>query len=290
MDKNCFIENNLLVGLTKAGFLAMKLDMNKAYDKVEWKFLRKVMEKLGFAEKWISIVMKCIKSVRFSVLVNGTPHEEFRPKKSIRQGDPLSPYLFLLCAEGLSTMLNMEESLNNFKGLKINRYCPSLTHLFFADDNIIFCRAEEQDCETIKKILEDYAKASGQTMKLNKSSFMVSKNVNLPKADHLSRILGIAKADELGEYLGMPSQTGRNKSRVFKKIKDKVWKALQSWKGKLFSAGGKEILLKSIAQAIPVYTMSCFKLPTSICEEINRACANFWWGDYKGSRKAHWIS
>lgn len=106
--------------------------------------------------------------------------------------------------------------------------------------------------------------------------------------DKLRTILGIEATKSL--YLGMPSQNGRNKSVVFMRIKDRIWKVLQGWKEKLFSAGGKEVLIKAIAQAIPTYTISCFKLPNNMCNELNKVCAKFWWGSTILKNKAHWLS
>ncbi|MDV3194105.1 MAG: reverse transcriptase domain-containing protein, partial [Sweet potato little leaf phytoplasma] len=94
-------------------------------------FIRRIMEKMGFENPWVDKVMACIESVSYSVLINGTPQETFTPKRGIRQGDPISPYIFLFCAEGLTSLLNKEERLDHFRGLRINNHCPSLSHLFF---------------------------------------------------------------------------------------------------------------------------------------------------------------
>ena len=89
----------------KQGDCAIKLDMAKAYDRVEWRYLECIMRAMGFPEVWISLVMKCVTSVTFSVRVNGVFSDEFKPSRGLRQGDPISPYLFLICSEGLSCML-----------------------------------------------------------------------------------------------------------------------------------------------------------------------------------------
>jgi hypothetical protein len=134
----------------KQGFMALKLDMSKAYDKVEWNFLEAIMRKMGFLDQWIQLFMKCVRTVTYSILINGQPHGHIHPSRGIRQGDPLSPYLFLLCAEGLSHLLNKAEHERHITGLAIARGGPKINHLFFADDSVLFCKASAKSGERSK--------------------------------------------------------------------------------------------------------------------------------------------
>jgi hypothetical protein len=108
----------------KSGACAVKLDMAKAYDRVEWQYLRAIMLQLGFSESWTALIMKCVESVTFSVRVNGHFSETFKPSRGIRQGDPISPYLFLLCAEGLSSMLKHTGPQFLAKGVRVGVHAP----------------------------------------------------------------------------------------------------------------------------------------------------------------------
>lgn len=200
--------NNIRKG--KAGYVAIKLDMSKAYDRVEWAFIEEIMKKMNFSGEWIRKIMACISSVSYAILINGSSHGSFKSSKGLRQGDLLSPYLFLLCAEGFSALLKRVESKLNLSGFQINKHCPTLTHLFLANDSLIFTKAREKDLLTLKKVLEGYEKTLGQTINLEKSSFMTSKNVGNETARVSERILGIRRTKSLGQYR-MPSHIGRNK-------------------------------------------------------------------------------
>ena len=143
--------------------MALKLDMSKAYDLVEWEFLKKIMNHLGVDERLVKIIMSCLSSVSYSVLLDGQPVGNIKPSRGLRQGDPLSPYLFLLCALGLQSLIQKAEVNKEIKGVYICRNGPRVSHLFFVDDNVLFCRATKAECQRIL-ILAVYQKCLGQKL------------------------------------------------------------------------------------------------------------------------------
>ena len=145
----------------KTGFMALKLDMSKAYDRVKWDFLDKIMERLDFDGKWRNLVGCCIRSVSFSIMVNGEPRGFFHPSRGLCQGDPLSPYLFLLCAKGFHSLIQQAVDNGEICGVSLCKEGPKITHLFFVDDSMLFCRANDIDCQTVMNILTKYEDASG---------------------------------------------------------------------------------------------------------------------------------
>ncbi|XP_065637926.1 uncharacterized protein LOC136071035 [Quercus suber] len=158
------------------GFMAMKLDMSKAYDRVEWVFLEQILLKLGFQEAWVDLIMECITTVSYSILVNGEPKGMITPSRGLRQGDPLSPYLFLFCAEGLNALLCDAVVRGDIHGFSICRNGPKLTYLFFADDCLIFCRSTLEECHKIQELLGYYEVALGQIINKEKTTLLFSKN------------------------------------------------------------------------------------------------------------------
>lgn len=131
----------------ETGACALKLDMAKAYDRVEWVYLKSIMLKLGFSGSLVNLIMKCVESVQFSIRVNGHFSELFSPTRGIRQGDPISPYLLLLCAEGLSSLLKFSGPNYLAKGIRVGVHAPWVSHLLFADDCLLLHKQAQELAE-----------------------------------------------------------------------------------------------------------------------------------------------
>lgn len=151
----------------KKGSMAIKIDMSKAYNQVEWEFLEQMMGKIGFNRSWIRLIMHCISTVSYSIVLNGEVGKTFWPMRGLRQGDPLSPFLFLISSEGLSTLLRLAREEGSLRGIKACRRSPQITHLLFADDCILFGEASEEG--TI--VLFAYSSES-KNQKINKRGSM----------------------------------------------------------------------------------------------------------------------
>lgn len=145
----------------KNGLTAIKLDMSKVFDKVEWPCLERIMRKFSFYDCWISLMMMCVTTVTYSVLLNSEPKGMIRPTRRIWQGDPISTYLFLLCVNGLSTMLKKEELNGHIKGVLVCHGAPPISHLLFVDDNLIFCKANMSECNIVWRVFRNYEVALG---------------------------------------------------------------------------------------------------------------------------------
>ncbi|KAF5471695.1 hypothetical protein F2P56_008468 [Juglans regia] len=156
--------------------MALKLDMSNAYDGIQWSFLRAVLYKLGFCRQWVELVMQCIETVSYEILVNDIPQESFHPTRGIRQGDPLSPYLFILCAKALSNLINQAEANGLIHGVPIAKGQLRISHLLFACDNLLFCKTNAIEWSKLFSLLRVYELASGQRLNLEKTSIMFSKN------------------------------------------------------------------------------------------------------------------
>lgn len=162
----------------KRAYMALKLDVSKAYDKIEWCFLEKVLIKLGFPQGVVNLILLCISMVFYSFLLNGSQFSSLIPNRGIRQGDSLSPYLFICCEEAFIQMVEKAVGSGHVKGIKVAPTTPIISNLCFAYDTSLFSQANIQQALVVRAILDKYAEASGQIINLEKSTVVFSPNIN----------------------------------------------------------------------------------------------------------------
>jgi hypothetical protein len=260
----------------KSETCAVKLDMTKAYDRVEWEYLRLIMTQMGFNDRWANLIMKCVELVKLSIKINGHISESFSPTWGIRQGDPLSPYLFLICAEGLSCLLKYSGPQFLSKGIRVGIHAPWISHLLFADVCLIFTQESDRGAARLKDLLHIYHDGSGQMVNMLKSAIFFSANCDISVKNSVKQTMGIDN-ETLGEkYLGLPTAVGRSTKEAFEPSPGKIWGLMGGRSEKLLSCAARETLIKSIAHAIPIYSMTCFLLAPDTCKKITSTVSNYW--------------
>ncbi|CAL9001349.1 unnamed protein product, partial [Prunus brigantina] len=274
-------------GKTGKKKLILKLDMAKAYDRVEWQFLEQMLRVMGFPIRFVQLIMGCVTTVSYSLLIQGQPFGKIIPSRGLRQGDPISPYLFLIVVEAFSALLQQAERDSRLHGVSIAPSAPPINHLFFADDSLLFCNAGTPEALELKRIFGVYEAASGQKVNFGKSALCFSPSTPRVLQDDIRQLLNVALVPCHERYLGLPTIVGKDKKKLFRTVKDRVWAKVNGWQGKLLSKAGKEVLIKSVCQAIPSYSMSVFRLPVGLCREIESIIAKFWWSKNDG-RGIHW--
>ena len=198
-------------------------------------------------------------------------------------------FLFLLCTDCFHGLIQQAIRVGELKGISISWNGPQLTHLLFVDDSLLFYRATIEVCRKIMKILEIYEEGLGQKVYKNKTTIFFSKSTPEGTKVEIKEALGLQEIVHYDKYLGLPSLVGRKKKESFNFIKEKVWRKLQGWEGKMLSQAGWEILIKAVIHAIRTYAMGYFKIPLGLCHEIESMVRKFWWGQRGDKRKIHWL-
>lgn len=196
-------------------FCAYKLDLSKAYDRVDWGYLKQLLEKLGFQSQWVHWIMTCVSTIRYTVRFNGALLVPFAPSHGLRQGDLLSPYLFLLVADGLSVLPKHYERMGRLEGIKVCRRAPSISHLLFADASLLFFRATAEQAHQVKAALAIFERNTGQLLSPSKCSMLVREGREGNGAQQVRSILGMERLDFEEKYVGLPTPQGRIKRGIF---------------------------------------------------------------------------
>ncbi|WKA02253.1 hypothetical protein VitviT2T_020466 [Vitis vinifera] len=267
-----------------------KLDIEKAYDSLNWQFLMKVLQKMGFGQKWLGWMWSCISTARFSVLVNGVPAGFFPSTKGLRQGDPLSPYLFVMGMEVLGILLRRAVEGGFLSGCSIREGGESalnISHLFFADDTIIFCEANKEHLSHLSWVLFWFEAASGLKINLSKSEIIPVGEVD--DIEELAAEVGCRVGSLPSQYLGLPLGAPNRASSMWDGVEERVRRRLALWKRQYISKGGRITLIKSTMASIPIYQMSLFRMPNIVVRRLEKLQRDFLWGGGNMERKAHLV-
>ncbi|XP_026435978.1 uncharacterized protein LOC113333788 [Papaver somniferum] len=231
-----------------------------------------------------------INTVSYSVLVNGSPGEIFIPTRGIRQGDCLSPYIFILCMETLSQLLLKGQNDNLIQGFKLRKNSPSISYLFLADDCMLFSKASLTYSRNLMKIIDSFAKASGQAINFEKSDFFTSNKMHHKHVKLLGRTLGIKFLSSSEKYLRTPLFVNRNKTKSFQFLINKFYSRLSNCMKTNLNVSGRTVVTKHVLSSLAVYHMSCFPFPKKIITEIDSIQKTFWWSKKDPRRAAYYKS
>ncbi|GKU90755.1 hypothetical protein SLEP1_g4707 [Rubroshorea leprosula] len=265
-----------------------KADFEKAYDCVDWAFLDWMMESFGFGTKWRGWIKECLSTARISVLVNGSPTKEFEVGKGLRQGDPLSPFLFLMVAEGLQGLVQRAVKEGMLHGIEIGKKGLSVSMLQFADDTVIMGRADAENIRTVKDILKWFELMSGLRINFSKSSiFCYNVSEKWLKGSAGMIHCRVGRAPFL--YLGMPVDGKSGNKKYWELVVNKFRTKLAVWKATTLSFGGRLVLLNSVLSALPIFYMSLYLFPNAVIEELIRIQRRFLWGGADLNKKIPWV-
>ncbi|XP_074305581.1 uncharacterized protein LOC141640800 [Silene latifolia] len=274
----------------KSGRFALKVDMSKAYDRVQWDFLKAVLLKFGFPNNLVVLIMNCVTTVSYQVLINGTPLDLFHPRCGLRQGDPLSPFLFVLCMEVLSANMIRSQMRRDLRGVSLCHGEENLSHLFFADDAVFFLQYQNNAAHRLRIILDKYCSVSGQVINDDKSGVLFSPSTRLANARRCLHDLRIKGNKGLGKYLGLSTDLQGSKKELFKGLIDQVMQRISSWNGIFLSPAGRLTLISSVLSNLSNYVLSVFKIPVSVTKKLNALLSHFWWAGCKERKTINWCS
>ncbi|KAL2904979.1 LINE-1 retrotransposable element ORF2 protein [Bienertia sinuspersici] len=266
----------------------IKLDLRKAYDTVDWNFIEEMLQELNFPKAFIEWVMECISTPSFSLVLNGSSYGHFKSCRGLRQGDPLSPLLFVLGMEYLSRTLNR---LNEDPEFKLHPRCKGiqLTHMCFADDLIMCCRGEKKSVDRILQAFNVLSNTSGLQANNSKTELFTSGM----KEEEVQQIIaesGFKRGKLPFKYLGVPISSKRVNASQCEVLIEKMTARIRTWSSRHISFAGRSQLINSVLMSIQQYWAQVFVLPVSVLHSIEQICRSYLWSGQWHLNKPGYIS
>ncbi|XP_020683725.1 uncharacterized protein LOC110100530 [Dendrobium catenatum] len=274
------------ISKNKKGLMAIKLDMEQAYDSMGWTSLRYVVDWYGFPIAFYKLLIECVVDVSFSIIINGKNSSWIDAHSGFRQGCPLSPYFFILCAQLLSNYIMQR---GQKLGIQISPRGPVVTHLLYADDVLIFSNANVELAKNLKNIVEDFCRWTGQKVNVNKSQMIFGKVVKYSIKKKIAKVLGFRFVKEM-KYLGVKIALNRVKMADFQEILCNVMDKLNAWSKKSLSLAGKLILIDSSLLSMPNYLVTHSMVPKRVLYVLEKLCRSFLWHKNEESKSMHYVA
>lgn len=225
-----------------SGQMAIKIDLEKAYDRLEWSFIRDTLALFKVSKFLLNVIMSYVTSPSIVVLFNGGALEDFRPTRGIRQGDPLPPYIFIICMEVLGFLIKDKCDLKFWNPVKASQGGLAFSHLFFADDLVLFGKANMKNYQSMKDALDVFCDLSGEKVSLSESRVYFSPNIPTEKRAELCSCLELHSTPNLGKYLGFPLKQHGSSKHDFDFVIERVQSKLAGWKAHILSFVGRVVL------------------------------------------------
>ena len=273
----------------KEGFMIIKVDLERAYDQLEWSFVRSMLVSLGFHLDTVELILSCISTTMAALLFNGDQIGEICPYHGLSQGDLISPYIFILCMEYLSALINLKCKEGSWKKIKASRNGHGFSHIFFADDLLLFAKTNKRNIGVVVEVLDEICKLSSLKISKEKSKIFFLPNVTAEDKLEIVNLIGIYKTHNLGKCLGFPIIHKGRRRNEFQFVVERVQAKLDGWKSKCLLPTRRLVLIKAVMTSIPEYIMQCHKLPVKVCEEVNKLVRDFLWGSTVDKKKIHLV-
>lgn len=268
--------------------LVLKVDFEKAYDCVNWDFLRYAMKRMGFEKKWLSWMEAIVFTSSMAILVNRSNTRDFKVERGLRQGDPLSPLLFVIVIEGLTCLMEKASSIDEYRGFSYGDN-NEVNNLHFADDIIILGDGDEQNLWTLKSILRGFELMVGLKINFNKSN-IYGINLDAVNFQMSSTFLSCGIGSAPFKFLGVTVSDSPRKLNMWKDVVKDIRRRLDNWRGRFLSIGGRVVLINSVLNSIPLYSLSVYRAPKKVLKEIRRIQRSFLWKSVEGGRGVCWVS
>jgi mannosylglycoprotein endo-beta-mannosidase len=259
---------------TKTPSLLIKLDISKAFNSVRWDYLLSVLERRGFPARWRDCIASLLTSSTSHVILNGSPLDQIQHGRGLRQGDPLSPLLFILVIDPLHRILQVATE----RGLlsKLNGCAARFWVSMYADDAVIFLKPTTRDADNLKRTLANFSEVKGLQTNLRKTS-LTPINCDSINLDVVLANLPLTRASVPTKYLGLPLTTRRLKKIDFQPLVDKAAGKLSTWNGQNLTQAGRACLVKSVLSSKLVYLLTVLKPTKEILHELDKLRRRFLW-------------